>query len=66
MEFELTDMTREEILEEIKYYKDKLKDLRQQKKNCFGHSIGEVEIRRSINEEIEEVQDEIWDLEEKV
>ena len=66
MEFELKDMSRKEILEEIKYYKDKLKELRQQKKNCRGYAIDEMEIRRSINEEIEEVKEEIWDLQEKV
>jgi len=63
MEFE---MSKKETLEEIKYYENKMKELKQQKKNCKGNSIGEVEMRRSINEEIEEVQDEIWDLEENV
>jgi len=63
---EFIEMSKKEILEEIKYYENKMKELKQQKKNCRGYSIGEVEMRRSINEEIEEVQDEIWDLEENV
>jgi len=63
MEFE---MSKKEILEEIKYLENKMKELKQQKKNCRGNSIGEVEMRRSINEEIEEVQEEIWDLKENV
>jgi len=63
MEFE---MSKKEILEEIKYLENKMKELKQQKKNCRGNSSGEVEMRRSINEEIEEVQEEIWDLKENV
>jgi len=63
MEFE---MSKKEILEEIKYLENEIKELEQRKKNYMGNSIGKIEMRRSINEEIEEVQDEIWDLEENV
>jgi len=63
---EFIEMSKKEILEEIKYLENEIKELEQRKKNYMGNSISEVEMRRSINEEIEEVQDEIWDLQEKV
>ena len=52
----------EDTKKELTYYRNKLKEVRQEKRNCKGNAIGEVEMRRSLQEEIEEIKEEIEEL----